>query len=149
MPARKALRRASGWKRRTPGDIRADINVTPLVDVVLVLLIIFMVVGPAIIQGTPVELPRTVHHKTSPDEGKEILVVVTRDGQVHLRANPVGVDELTRLLGLEGGRPAERKVALKADKLADYKVVREVMEAINRADIEEVRLATDERRPGN
>ena len=60
-------------------QVRADINVTPLVDVVLVLLIIFMVVTPLIASGVAVDLPRTRHHTRSPDDGKNLVVSITAD----------------------------------------------------------------------
>ena len=64
----------------------ADINVTPLVDVVLVLLIIFMVVTPMIARGVPVDLPQTVNHSKKPDDGKDIIVSVTKEQAVYVGA---------------------------------------------------------------
>jgi biopolymer transport protein ExbD len=67
---------------RSRQAVRADINVTPLVDVVLVLLIIFMVVAPIIAQAVPIDLPETVHHESRPDDGQHVVVSVTRTGQI-------------------------------------------------------------------
>ena len=71
-------------RTRVKPPIKADINVTPLVDVVLVLLIIFMVVTPLIASGVAVDLPRTAHHARKPDDGKDIIVSVTADKRVYV-----------------------------------------------------------------
>jgi biopolymer transport protein TolR len=130
-------------RRRARGDVRADINVTPLVDVVLVLLIIFMVVGPAIAQGIDVELPRTVHHASKPDDGKDLVVAVTEEGQLFLRTERVLLFDLPGLIERERQRSPERKVYIKGDDALEYGKVREVMEAIHKgARIEELLLVT-------
>ena len=135
-------------KRRRPAQcvaIRADINVTPLVDVVLVLLIIFMVVTPMISQGMPVELPRTTHHDSKPDDGKDLLVSVSRQGQVYLRSNPVAVGDVPRLVEQERRRAPGRKVYLLGDSQGGFGTVRGVMEAIRKGgSVDEVLLRTDE-----
>jgi biopolymer transport protein TolR len=132
-------------KRRPPADVRADINVTPLVDVVLVLLIIFMVVTPMISQGMPVELPRTVHHEQKPDDGKDLLVSVDRAGRVYLRSNPVAVGDVSRLVEEERRRTPGRKVYLLGDSQGGFGTVRGVMEAIRKGGaVDEVLLKTDE-----
>ena len=78
-------------------QVRADINVTPLVDVVLVLLIIFMVVTPLIASGVAVDLPRTAHHSRKPDDGKDIIVSVTADKRFYIgTARLDQVEELAR-----------------------------------------------------
>jgi biopolymer transport protein TolR len=135
-------------RRRRPADVRADINVTPLVDVVLVLLIIFMVVTPMISQGMPVELPRTVNHDRKPDDGKDLLVSVNRQGQVYLRSNPVAVSDVSRLVEQERRRAPGRKVYLLGDSQGGFGTVRGVMEAIRKGgSVDEVLLRTDEVRP--
>jgi biopolymer transport protein TolR len=134
-------------KRRPPADVRADINVTPLVDVVLVLLIIFMVVTPMISQGMPVELPRTTHHEQKPDDGKDLLVSVDRTGRVYLRSNPVAVADVPRLVEEERRRAPGRKVYLLGDSQGGFGSVRGVMEAIRKGGtVDEVLLKTDELR---
>jgi len=132
-------------KRRRPADIRADINVTPLVDVVLVLLIIFMVVTPMIASGVQVDLPRTVNHSKKPDDGKDLLVSVNRQGQVYLRSNPVAVSDVSRLVEQERRRAPGRKVYLLGDSQGGFGTVRGVMEAIRKGgSVDEVLLRTDE-----
>jgi biopolymer transport protein TolR len=145
---RRRLKLGGSAHRRPRGDIRADINVTPLVDVVLVLLIIFMVVAPIISQGMPVELPRTTHHDRRPDEGKDLLLSITKEGQVYLRSNPVAVRDLGSLVAEERKRSPGRALYLQGDSEGRYQAVREVLEALHiGANLDEVQLRTDEWRP--
>jgi biopolymer transport protein TolR len=129
--------------RRPRGEIRADINVTPLVDVVLVLLIIFMVVGPAIAQGVPLELPRTRHHSTRSDDGKDLVVAVTASGQLMAGNDAIEPAALTRLIEAQRARAPEKKIHLKADRATDYRTVRTAIEAIHKAGVEQIELRTE------
>ena len=72
--------------------MRAEINVTPLVDVTLVLLIIFMVVTPMIVRGVSVELPLTSHHDRKNDDNKDLIVSINASGDVYLNADKVPLD---------------------------------------------------------
>jgi biopolymer transport protein ExbD len=135
----------AGPRRRRAPDVRADINVTPLVDVVLVLLIIFMVVTPMIAQGFPVDLPRTVHHDLRPDDGKQLLVSVDRNGQVYVDARRAAVDDVARLVEQERRRAPGRRVYLLGDSQAGFGPARQVMEAIRKGtSVDEVLLRTDQ-----
>jgi biopolymer transport protein TolR len=135
-------------KRRRPrGQIQSDINVTPLVDVVLVLLIIFMVVTPMITEGAPVELPRTAHHDSKANDGNDIIISVTRDSQVFLAANPVPLADLGRMIADERRRSPAKVVYLKGDLGAPYGALRQVMEEIHKASVEDLTLATDAIKP--
>jgi biopolymer transport protein TolR len=140
--ARQELRSAP---RRPPGKIRAEINVTPLVDVVLVLLIIFMVVTPIIASGVPVELPRTVHHDRKPDDGKDIIISVTKDKRIyvfgHAAADP---REVTRMVEEERRKHPEKTAFIKGDQQTTYGAVRDVMEAVHKAGLSDVMLGTEE-----
>lgn len=134
-----------GGKQHAKGAVKADINVTPLVDVVLVLLIIFMVVTPLIASGVAVDLPRTVHHDRKPDDGKDIIISVTKDKQIYMstkRLNRPG--DLTRAVENEKRRFPEKTIYVKADNRAPYGTVREVMEAVHKANIENIMLGTEE-----
>ena len=82
-------RRLSGHKKQTIEQIRADVNITPLVDVVLVLLIIFMVVIPLMARGREVPLPRTLHHSEEPDALQPVLAI-DKYGDVWFDAEKVG-----------------------------------------------------------
>jgi len=126
-------------------EVKADINVTPLVDVVLVLLIIFMVVTPLIASGVTVDLPRTANHARKPDDGKDIIVAVTADkrfyvGSVRLAdaaAAASAVVETKR-------RQPEKNVFVKADTRAPYGAVRALLESLHDADVQDVILGTEE-----
>jgi biopolymer transport protein ExbD len=141
-----ALRRAE--VQRVGPTVRSEINVTPLVDVVLVLLIIFMVVTPLIASGVAVDLPRTHFHARKPDDGKDIVVSVTADHRYYLAARPMlGVEELARQIVAEKRRFPDKGVFVKGDARAPYGEVRELMEALHEAAIDDVVLGTEEAAP--
>lgn len=147
MTSRAALLRALRPVEAPPPkpEIRADINVTPLVDVVLVLLIIFMVVTPLIASGVAVDLPRTVHHARKPDDGKDLIISVTVDKRMFVGSTPVAsVQELARAVAAERRRVPGKGIFLKADARAPYGTVREVMETLHQADIQDIVLGTEE-----
>jgi len=124
---------------------KADINVTPLVDVVLVLLIIFMVVTPLIANGVVVELPRTQHHAKKVDDGKDIVVSVTADEQIYMGARRLAsIDDLVAAIVAEKRARPEKTVFLKGDQRASYGRMREIMEALHGVSIDDVILGTEE-----
>jgi len=127
--------------------VRSDINVTPLVDVVLVLLIIFMVVTPLIASGVAVNLPRTRHHVRSPDDGKALVVSITADKRFYLGATRIAdVAEVARRLSDAHRRNPEKMVFVKADARAPYGVARALMQALHDADVDDITLGTEEQR---
>lgn len=138
---RKHLR---AGKKHPKSNLNADINVTPLVDVVLVLLIIFMVVTPMITSGVQVDLPRTANHFKKPDDGKDIIVSVTQAKVVFFAGRPVPLKDLPRILEDEKRRSPDKTIFLKGDSRTTYGAVRDVMEAINKTGVEDVMLGTDE-----
>jgi biopolymer transport protein ExbD len=124
---------------------KADINVTPLVDVVLVLLIIFMVVTPLIASGVAVDLPRTANHSRKPDEGKDIILSITQDKRLYLGAVRLErTEDVARAVRAEMRKFPDKSVFLKGDARAPYGPVREVMQALREADIQDVVLGTEE-----
>jgi biopolymer transport protein TolR len=131
--------------------LNADINVTPLVDVMLVLLIIFMVVTPMLQKGKAVQLPQTPHPEKQGDEGKDLIVSVEylRRGagfayNVYLGQALVDKNSLrTRLLDEIRKDPA-KEIYLKGDQRLNYGSVREVMEVCHEAGFQQVKLATEE-----
>lgn len=132
-------------KKRAKGLVKADINVTPLVDVVLVLLIIFMVVTPMIVSGVAVDLPKTSHHKKKADDGKDIIVSLTHDKQIYIMGRKTrGLDDIVTFIEDEKRKSPDKNVFLKADNRVTYGLAREVMEKINKAGIEDVLLGTEE-----
>ena len=131
--------------RRESGQVKADINVTPLVDVVLVLLIIFMVVTPVITGGIPIELPKTANHDRKPDDGKDIIVSVTRDKRIYVSGRPTSnAKEAAQLIEDERRKHPEKSPFIKGDSRTTYGAVREVMEAVSRAGFPDVMLGTDD-----
>jgi len=142
---RRARKRSREHKPREKSKVMANINVTPLVDVVLVLLIIFMVVTPLIASGVPVELPKTVHHNRKPDDGKDIIISVTADKRIFMSGRLVAdARDVTRLVEEERRRHPEKSPFVKGDVRTPYGAVRGVMEAVNKAGLDDVQLGTDE-----
>jgi biopolymer transport protein ExbD/biopolymer transport protein TolR len=140
----KVRKHIRGGKKHAKGNVKADINVTPLVDVVLVLLIIFMVVTPMIAGGVPVELPRTANHNKKPDDGKDIIVSVATNKQVWVLNRPINVKDLPKIIEEEKRRHPEKTIFVKGDSRTTYGAVREVMEAIHKTGAEDVMLGTEE-----
>lgn len=131
--------------------LNAQINVTPLVDVMLVLLIIFMVVTPMLQKGKAVQLPRTSHPEKQPDEGKDLIVSVeyVKRGasftyNIYLGQNLVAAGDLRTRLVDELRKDPSRELYLKGDKRLNYGAVREVMEVCHQAGFQQVKLATEE-----
>jgi biopolymer transport protein ExbD/biopolymer transport protein TolR len=146
-PARPPRPRRLASKKHPKGQVRAEINVTPLVDVVLVLLIIFMVITPMIVRGVSVDLPVTSHHDRKNDDNKDIIVSINASGDVYLDADKVAVDKLTAAVEEERRRHPDKGVFLKADHRIHYGVARAAMEAVHRAGVEDVQIGTDEQKP--
>jgi biopolymer transport protein ExbD len=103
-------------------------------------------VAPMIVHGMPVELPRTAHHERKADNGRDIVVSVTREGLVYLSANRIALEDVPRLVAEERQRAPQKRVYLKGDSQASYAAVRDVMQAVRRARVSDVMLATDELR---
>jgi biopolymer transport protein TolR len=133
-------KRGRGRSRRTP---MAEINVTPLVDVMLVLLIIFMVTAPLLKAGVPVELPES-RAKALSEEKQQITVSVARDGQIYLDNEVVAPGELAdRLEGVPPGADGKPPlVTLRADKAIDWGRALAVMGELNRAGFTSISLVT-------
>jgi biopolymer transport protein TolR len=122
----------------------AEINVTPLVDVMLVLLIIFMVTAPLLKAAVPVELPDS-RAKALAEEREQVTISLARDGEVFLDETPVPPGELAATLGTippgADGKPP--LVTLRADKALDYGRVMAVMGELNRAGFNSISLVTN------
>jgi biopolymer transport protein TolR len=126
--------------------MRSEINVTPLVDVVLVLLIIFMVVTPMLSRGVKVNLPETLHHEKKQDTGEQIVVGISDDGKVFVGTEPAEGDAIIKLIQKEMGANPSREVHVKADRKLEYGKVRETLERIHAAGAAHVALGTDEKK---
>jgi biopolymer transport protein TolR len=114
-----------GGKKKGP---MAEINVTPLVDVVLVLLIIFMVVTPMLSSGVDVKLPKAKTAQEEKDMGQNLVVGVKGDGSIYVDKKLVTIDTLVSEIDTQR---ANRSLVLKGDKAAKYRQVREVMDLIH------------------
>jgi biopolymer transport protein TolR len=149
-PKKRAKRRHKIHRRRAghvnAANVRSEINVTPLVDVVLVLLIIFMVVTPMLHRGVKIELPETVHHEKKQDSG-ELLVVSCRSDGTYIETDRLEGDLLDARLRQEL-KVTSRPVTVRADKSMKYGEVRRVLERIHGAGAVTVSLATDEHKVG-
>jgi biopolymer transport protein ExbD/biopolymer transport protein TolR len=124
--------------------MKADINVTPLVDVVLVLLIIFMVVTPMLSKGVNVDLPITEHHDKRTDDNRDVVVAVTHLGQIFVGSAEVSLERLGETVAAERRRHPDKGIFLKGDARIDYGKARRIMEALHAAGIEQVQLGTEE-----
>ena len=134
-----AFQRESG----DPYDHLADINVTPLVDVMLVLLIIFMVTAPMLHQGVSVALPRTATTNLPTSIEDPIILSITREGAYYINETPVARGLLRdRLRAYLKGRK-DRTVFLKADRALSYGTVVETLDILNRMGIENLGMITD------
>lgn len=132
-------------EERVKPPIKAEINVTPLVDVVLVLLIIFMVVTPLIASGVAVDLPRTTHHARKPDDGKDIIVSITREERVYIGRAPVPrVEDVGAAMIAERRKYPDKSIFIKGDARAPYGVVKQVLSELHEAKIDDVVLGTEE-----
>jgi biopolymer transport protein TolR len=128
-------------------DSIAQINITPLVDVMLVLLVIFMVTAPLLQQGIGVELPQ-VAAKPLQVEAEQLAVVISRDGGVQLNGAPLGVEELKQQLAAVVQSQPECKVALRADKNVPYGRLAEVMAAVRNAGVKKIGMVTEPLKEG-
>ena len=124
------------------GQFASQINVTPLVDVMLVLLVIFMVTAPMIQQGVEVNVPR-VKASALPGKEEQFVVSITRNQEVYLNDTRLGLDQLTeKLQAIAVARP-DREVFVRADEEVPYGQVIKTMAAIKAAGIENVGMVTE------
>jgi biopolymer transport protein TolR len=124
-----------------PGSTKNEINVTPLVDVVLVLLIIFMVVTPMLHRGVHIELPITQHHEKKQDTGEQLVVSIRADG-TWIETDKIPDEGLVERVKKE--LKVSRPVHVRADKSLHYGDVRKVLEKIHDAGAQNVAMGTEE-----
>lgn len=139
----QASERAGGRRRRRRTRPMAEINVTPFVDVMLVLLIIFMVAAPLTTVGVPVELPKTAASSLPSEQEEPLAVTLTASGQIQIQTTEVSEDEIIgRLRAILAERSSDR-VFLRADGAIPYARVVQIMGALNAAGITNIGLVTD------
>jgi biopolymer transport protein ExbD/biopolymer transport protein TolR len=131
-------------KREPPGAV-SDINVTPLVDVMLVLLIIFMVITPMLQKGVSVDLarvnnPRDMH---AADKEDASVLAITRDGKIFLGSDPIAIDKITAKVKDRVADKLDKTVYIKSDARAKYGDVVAVVDAVRAAGVDAIGLLAD------
>jgi biopolymer transport protein TolR len=136
----------SSLKKLSTASLNSDINVTPLVDVCLVLLIIFMVVTPMLQKGVPVNLPVTEQPEKTPDTEKQLQISVKSDGTVYLGPNVIRKDQVETGLKEIHERTPDREIAVKGDRTVKYGDVLDVLKACREVGFNNVGLITQPKR---
>jgi biopolymer transport protein TolR len=135
----------SGRRRRRRAGVMSEINVTPMVDVMLVLLIIFMVSAPLLTVGVPIDLPQS--QAKSLDQDKEPLTLsLNQDGKVFLQNTEIGLDELVpklKAISDAKGSGFDERIYVRGDHKVDYGTVMKVMGRISGAGFHRVALVTE------
>lgn len=145
---KRGVGRNSGRRRNRRTALNAEINVTPLVDVMLVLLIVFMVAAPLLSVGVPIELPKT-DAKSLPSQTEPITISVNQAGEIFIQEAEIALDDLaTRLVAISNNGYDER-IYLRGDGQANYEAVMKVMARVNAAGFSNLGLVTDPVSAGN
>ena len=131
-------------KRDAPGAV-SDINVTPLVDVMLVLLIIFMVITPMLQKGVSVDMARVNNPRDMRDADKEdaTVLAITRDGKIYLGSDTITIDKITAKVKDRVSDKLDKTVYIKSDARAKYGDVVAVVDAVRAAGVDAVGLLAD------
>ncbi len=137
-----AARDGGRGRRARRHGLNAEINVTPLVDVMLVLLIVFMIAAPLLSVGVPVELPKT-DAKSLPSQTEPITISVDRNGAVFIQDTQVTLEQLVERLVAVSANGYEERIYLRGDTGSDYGDVMKVMARINAAGFSNLGLVTD------
>jgi biopolymer transport protein TolR len=135
-------------KRNEGAKVNSDINVTPMVDVMLVLLIIFMVITPMLQKGVSVDLAKVNSPTAMPDADKEdaLIVAVMRDGQVFFGNDKTPPDQLTQKVKDRLANRVDKRVFVRADARAKFGSVVEVVDNVRAAGVDQLGLLTDQRK---
>jgi biopolymer transport protein TolR len=135
-------------KRDEGSKVSSEINVTPMVDVMLVLLIIFMVVTPMLQKGISVDMAKVNNPEQMQDADKEdaLLVSITRDGKVYFGSEQITVDNLTTKVKDRLANKPDKRVYVKADMRARFGSVVQVVDSVRAAGVDDLGLLTDQRK---
>lgn len=142
MSAQRGVGRNSGRRRHRRSRVSSEINVTPLVDVMLVLLIVFMVAAPLLSVGVPIDLPKT-DAKALPSQQEPLTVTVDSEGRVFLQEEEVLIGDLIAKLVAVSDTGYDERIFLRGDENSDYGAVMKVMARINAAGFSNLNLVTD------
>ena len=126
----------------------SEINVTPFVDVMLVLLIIFMVAAPLLTVGVPVELPKTAATPLPGEQEEPLTVTITADGVVSIQTTQTEIEQLVPKLRAIAAERSSQRVYLRADGNLPYEMVVQIMGALNAGGFTDIGLVTDIGGPG-
>ncbi len=145
MGAGIAKKQGSGGRRRRRSRAQpmAEINVTPFVDVMLVLLIIFMVAAPLLTVGVPVELPKTSANPLPGEQEAPLTVTISADGSVAIQKTPTPLEQLVPKLRAVAAERTSDRVYLRADGALPYEMVVQIMGALNAGGFTDIGLVTD------
>ena len=130
------------------GGVKSDINVTPLCDVMLVLLIIMMIVAPLLQQGVSVRLPQAANTVDKPEVQGQTVVAIARDKSMYVNAKPVQEAEMATRINEILENQKEKVVLIKADEEVEYGAVMAAMDQLRQAGIEDIGLITDPKKAG-
>jgi biopolymer transport protein TolR len=135
-------------KRNEGAKVNSNINVTPMVDVMLVLLIIFMVITPMLQKGVSVDLAKVNNPSQMPDADKEdaLLVAVMRDGKIFFGNDRIEADQLTQKIKDRLANKVDKRVYVRADARAKYGSVVEVVDNVRAAGVDDLGLLTEQRK---
>ena len=125
------------------GSLKADINVTPLVDVMLVLLIIMMLIAPLLREGVRLTLPQATNSGEKPDTQNQTVVAIDSRSRFYVNFIPVTATELAPRVQRALEDKKEKVVYVKGDKDAKYSAIMDAMDALRKAQIENIALITD------
>jgi biopolymer transport protein TolR len=141
---------STGGKRRRRRPVMSEINVTPFVDVMLVLLIVFMVSAPLLTVGVPIDLPQS-QAKSLPQDNEPLTVSVNVDGQIFLQNSPIKLEDLvTKLKAVIAARHGDPNelIYVRGDRKVDYGTMMRVMGQISGAGYHRVALVTNVEQDG-
>jgi len=133
--------RRGGRRRRAGGGAISEINVTPLVDVMLVLLIIFMVAAPMMTVGVPIDLPET-QAKAMNSDTQPITISVNPAGEIYLQETPIGIEEVVPKLEAIATTGYNERIYVRGDTAAAYGIVMKVMARVSAAGFKNIGLVT-------
>src|SRR5258707_3333895 len=125
------------------GGVKSDINVTPLVDVMLVLLIIMMLIAPMLQQGVAVKLPTATNTVDKPEVQGQTVIAIAKDKSLYLNAKQIGDGELATKVTERLENSKDKVVLIKADEEVEYSAVMSAMDQLRQAGIEDIGLITE------
>ena len=128
------------------GGVKSDINVTPLVDVMLVLLIIMMLVAPMLQQGVSLKLPEAANTVDKPEQTDQTVLSIAKDKSMYLNAKPIQEGELATKVNEMLESKKEKIVLIKADEEVEYSAVMLAMDGLRQAGIEDIGLITERKK---